>query len=165
MRVTLLTHLSIEECQKRLADPQAFEGTRLRGDALAGAAIDRVSPYELRVKWRWGPLYPFFFAATMRRAGETTGIEGRLSPHQLLEAALGLSAFFPEWIILPLAGLAVLFTFALGCCAYMSWFLAAASILAGFSSMILGGRRLYRRAERDVLRVLHDTIHASPKTD
>jgi len=47
----------------------------------------------------------------------------------------------------------------------MSWFLAAASILAGFSSMILGGRRLYRRAERDVLRVLHDTIHASPKTD
>ncbi len=125
MKLTLLTHLSIEECQKRLADPQTFEGTRLRGDALAGAAIDRVSPYELRVKWRWGPLYPFFFAATMRRAGETTGIDGRLSPHPLLEAALGLSVFFPEWIILPLAGLAMLFAFALGCCASTSWFLAA----------------------------------------
>ncbi len=166
MKLALVTHLTIEECQQLLADPRTFEGRRLRGDTLSGGALDRVNPFEFRVKWRWGPLHPFVFVASLTRDGGMTRFEGRLTPHGLFEAMPLLPVVFPELIILaPLIGLAVFFAFALRCCMspLATWFLAGAIILAGIASMIVGGRRLYRQAPDDVLRFLQDAVHASPR--
>src|SRR2546426_2906501 len=163
MKQSWATPLIIEECQRRLADPRTCEGTRFRGDTWSGQALDLVNPLEFRMKWRWGPLHPFLFVATLTRRGGRTGIEGKLAPHPLLEAAWGVSIFLPELIILTLAGLAVLLAFALRCCVstLASWLIAGVIVLAGIASITVGSKRLGRRAQDDATRFLHDALGAS----
>ncbi len=166
MKLTLVTHLSIEECQHLLADSRIFEGRRLRGDTLSGGALDRVNPIEFRVKWRWGPLHPFLFAATLARDGESTKIEGRLMPMPWFEAISVLPVAFPELFFLaPLLGLAVLLAIALRCCmsSLATWLLATVITITGIVLMIVAGKRLYRQAQDDVLRFLQDVAHAAPR--
>ena len=169
MTLSLISPLPIEECQRRLADPRTFEGTRFRGDTWSGGALDLLLPHQFRVRWRWGPLSPVLFVGTLTRSsGGRTGIEGRLEPHPLLEGALILSllfsVIFPGDVLLILAfvGLAELVA-VLGCCAspLASWLLAAVILLAGIAALILGGRHLTRQAQDHVMRFLHDAIHAS----
>lgn len=166
MKLVLVTRLTMKECQQLFADPRTFRNKRLRGDTLSGGALDRVNPLEFRMKWRWGPLHPFLFVATLTHDGGMTRFEGRLTPHPLFDAMSFLPVGFPELFILtPLIGLAWLLAFVLHCCMppLVTWFLAVAIILAGIASTIIGGRRLYRRAQEDVLRFLHDAAHASPR--
>jgi hypothetical protein len=168
MKLALVTHLTIDKCQQLLADPRTFEGSRLRGDTFSGGALDLVNPSEFRVKWRWGPFHPFLFAATLTRDEGMTRIEGRLTPHFLFEVMSLVPVVSPELIILIIfvsfMGLTMFLAFALR---YLmsplaTWFLAAGIILAGMASMIVAGRRLYRHAQNDVLRLLQDAFCASP---
>jgi hypothetical protein len=167
MRLSLVSPLTIEECQRRLSDPRTFEDTRFRGDTWSGGALDLLLSHQFRLRLRWGPVCPVLIVGTLTRGSEGgTGIEGRLEPHPLLEGALILSLFlsviFPGdvLVILALVGLAELLVL-LGCAPLASWILAAVILLVGIASMIVGGKRLNRQAQDQAVCFLQGAIRAS----